>query len=217
MARMSDFPTAEAFLPRTITLPALKESARGCEGCPLHKTGTQTVFGDGPVDALAMLIGEQPGDQEDRAGKPFVGPAGKLLDEALEEAGVDRGRVYVTNAVKHFKWEPRGKRRVHAKPTSREMAACKPWLMAEIQVVQPKAIVCLGATAAQDLMGPAFRITRERGKVFADTPYAPWVITTLHPSAILRMPTPAARDAAWRNLVADFVSLRLHVSDGVSA
>jgi uracil-DNA glycosylase len=207
------FPTAEPFLPPRMTLPALQKASRGCEGCPLHKTGTQTVFGEGPPNARAMFIGEQPGDQEDRAGRPFVGPAGRLLDQGLEEAGIDRSLVYVTNVVKHFKWEPRGKRRVHSKPSSREIAACKPWLMAELEVIKPRAIVCLGASAAQGLMGPAFRITRERGKVFAGTVYGPWLMATIHPSAILRMPTPESRQIAWQQFLADLSTVRSHLQE----
>ena len=200
---LAEYPTAEPFLPERITLPALREAAAGCRGCPLYKTGTQTVFGEGVAAARVMMVGEQPGDQEDRAGKPFVGPAGRVLNEALQEVGIDRSEVYVTNAVKHFKWEPRGTRRLHAKPNSREMAACKPWLMAELQVVKPTTIVCLGATAAQDLMGKDFRITKERGKVFKDTAYAPWLIATYHPSALLRMPDEDAREKAMKEFLSD--------------
>jgi DNA polymerase len=202
-ATASEYPTAEAFLPAKVTLPALRSAAKGCQGCPLFKTGTQTVFGEGPVPAKMMMVGEQPGDQEDRAGKPFVGPAGHVLDEALAEAGIERDEVYVTNAVKHFKWEPRGTRRIHSKPNSREMAACKPWLTAEIQVVKPKMIVCLGATAAQDLLGKDFRITQSRGKIIEDTQYAPWVMATYHPSAILRMPEEHMRKEARERFVED--------------
>jgi DNA polymerase len=202
-ASLAEFPTAEPFLPERVTLPALREASRGCRGCPLYKTGTQTVFGEGLAAASVMFVGEQPGDQEDRAGKPFVGPAGRILDQALQEVGIDRSEVYVTNAVKHFKWEPRGTRRIHAKPNAREMAACKPWLMAELQVVKPTMIVCLGATAAQDLMGKDFKITKERGKVFKDTAYAPWLMATYHPSALLRMPDEAAREKAMGEFVSD--------------
>ena len=149
-----------------------------------------------------MLVGEQPGDQEDLAGKPFVGPAGKIMDRALEEAGIDRKQVYVTNAVKHFKWEPRGKRRIHQKPNSREIAACRPWLEAELRLVRPKLLVCLGATAAQTIFGPSFRVTRERGKVFS-SPFAPKVVATVHPSSLLRQPDEESREREYALFVAD--------------
>jgi uracil-DNA glycosylase family protein len=203
VVRLEEFPTAEPFLPQRITLPALKKAVQGCRGCPLYKNATQAVFGEGPQHARVMFIGEQPGDQEDLAGKPFVGPAGKLLDQVLEEVGIDRSDVYVTNAVKHFKWEPRGTRRIHSKPNSREMAACKPWLTAEFQVVAPKMIICLGATAAQDLFGPKFKITKERGKIMEDTGIAPMVMATVHPSSILRAPDHEAREKARREFSQD--------------
>ena len=201
-----EYPTAEAFLPPRISLTSLRQAAQGCRGCPLYKTGTQTVFGEGPASATVMMIGEQPGDQEDKAGHPFVGPAGQVLNETLAEVGLPRDEVYVTNAVKHFKWEPRGTRRIHAKPSAREMAACKPWLTAEIQAVKPQMIICLGATAAQDLMGKDFRITKDRGRVFTDTQHAPWLMATLHPSAILRMPDPELREKARREFTLDFAT-----------
>lgn len=179
--------TASDFLPKRLTLPALVKAARACQGCELYQYATQTVFGEGPVEAKVMLVGEQPGDQEDKAGHPFVGPAGRVLDEGLEEAGIDRTQVYVTNAVKHFKSIPQGKRRLHKKPDSREISACRPWLEAEIQVIQPPILVCLGATAAQALMGRTFRITKQRGEFIA-TDWAPWTLATYHPSAILRVP-----------------------------
>jgi uracil-DNA glycosylase family protein len=196
MPQHATFPTAEAFLPKQITLPALKESAKTCRGCDLYKRGTQTVFGEGPKSARVMFVGEQPGDQEDKAGKPFVGPAGMMLDRALEKAGIDRAEVYVTNAVKHFKWEPRGKRRIHSKPNSREVAACKPWLKAEVEVLQPDLIVALGATAAQAIFGPKFRVTQHRGEAITDTSWAPCVMATVHPSSLLRAPDEAARREA---------------------
>src|SRR3982750_1391233 len=152
-------------VPDTSKLGEVGAASKRCRACPLYLHGTQTVFGEGPKRAPMMLIGEQPGDQEDIAGKPFVGPAGKIMDRALGEAGIDRKQVYVTNAVKHFKWEPRGKRRIHKKPNSREIAACRPWLEAELRLVRPKLVVCLGATAAQTIFGPAFRVTQQRGKV----------------------------------------------------
>ena len=183
-------------------LQALREEARACQDCPLWANATQTVFGAGDPHARVMLVGEQPGDAEDKQGLPFVGPAGRLLDRALEAAGVDREHVYVTNAVKHFKWEPRGKRRIHAKPTLGEVRACRPWLETELAIVKPEVIVCLGATAAQTLMGPKFKITVERGKFF-DTPWAPWLTATIHPSAILRMPDEVARREAREMFVED--------------
>ncbi|MBA2356875.1 MAG: UdgX family uracil-DNA binding protein [Actinobacteria bacterium] len=166
-------------------MPTLREAARGCRGCELYRLGTQTVFGEGLREAPVMLVGEQPGDQEDIQGRPFVGPAGKLLDRALIEAGIDRSRTYVTNAVKHFKWEPRGRRRIHQKPTWAELTACRPWLDAELAVVKPRVLVCLGATAAQALLGRQFRVTRQRGQLIA-SPLAEHVTATIHPSAILR-------------------------------
>ena len=156
---VAEYPTAAAFLPARWTVRSLREAARNCRGCPLYLRATRTVFDEGPVKASLMLIGETPGDQEDKVGRPFVGPAGELLDDALQAARLDRSKTYVTNAVKHFKWEPRGKRRLHAKPSAREIAACRPWLDAEIEVVKPQIVVCLGATAAQALLGRAFRIT----------------------------------------------------------
>ncbi|HET8727789.1 MAG TPA: UdgX family uracil-DNA binding protein [Alphaproteobacteria bacterium] len=192
--------TAARFIPPSPTLPDLKAAAAGCTACPLHRTGTQTVFGDGPADAPLMLVGEQPGDQEDLAGEPFVGPAGKLLDRSLEEAGIDRSRAYVTNAVKHFKWAPRGKRRIHSKPNVLEIRACHPWLEAEIALLAPKVLVCLGATAAQALLGRGFRVTRERG-TFLQSPLAPYVMATVHPSSLLRVPDEEARRAGIRRFV----------------
>jgi DNA polymerase len=168
----------------------------------LHKRGTQTVFGEGPSKAEVMMVGEQPGDAEDLAGHPFVGPAGKLLDRALEEAGIDRRRVYVTNVVKHFKWEPRGKRRIHAKPNSAEIAACRPWLETEIALVKPRVLVCLGATAAQALLGRAFKVSQQRG-TFVPSPLASRVTATVHPSSILRAPDDEARRAEMQRFVAD--------------
>ena len=189
-------------VPDTSSLREVAAAAKGCTACPLYKRGTQTVFGEGPKTAAIMLLGEQPGDQEDLAGKPFVGPAGKIMDRALEEAGIDRKQVYVTNAVKHFKWEPRGKRRIHQKPNSREIAACRPWLEAELRLVKPKLLVCLGATAAQTIFGPAFRVTRDRGKVLS-SPVAPKVVATVHPSSLLRQPDEESREREYGLFVAD--------------
>jgi uracil-DNA glycosylase family protein len=184
--------SAAAFLPDRLDLRSLSEAARGCTACPLHLTGTQTVFGEGPGAARMLLVGEQPGDREDLEGRPFVGPAGRLLDEALEEAEIDRASVYVTNVVKHFKWQARGKRRIHQKPNAAEIAACRPWLDAELTVVRPEALVCLGATAAQALLGRHFRVTRDRGRPL-ESALARVTLATVHPSSILRAPDEEAR------------------------
>jgi uracil-DNA glycosylase family protein len=193
---------ASELIPDPPALPALREAAAGCRACRLWRTGTQTVFGEGLRDAEVMLIGEQPGDREDLAGRPFVGPAGNLLDRALEEVGIDRRKVYVTNVVKHFKWEPRGKRRIHKKPNAEEIGACRPWLEAEMQVLEPKVVVCLGATAAQALLGRQFRVTRDRGR-FVPSDLVPHVLATIHPSAILRAPDEETRNTEMRAFVAD--------------
>lgn len=193
--------SALEFLPSRHDLASLREAARHCHGCDLYQHATQVVFGEGRTHAAIFLVGEQPGDREDQLGRPFVGPAGQLLDKCLEMAGIDRSVVYVTNAVKHFKWEPRGKIRLHKKPNSLEIAACRPWLEKEIAAVRPQVIVCLGATAAQDLLGPQFRLTKHRGEVFP-TPNGP-VTATIHPSAILRMPEPAAKEEETAGLVSD--------------
>jgi uracil-DNA glycosylase family protein len=177
--------TAAPLVPERPTLSKLREAAAGCKACDLWKTGTQTVFGEGAQKSEVMLVGEQPGDYEDREGRPFVGPAGQLLDRALEEAGIDRKLAYVTNVVKHFKWQARGKRRIHQKPNWAEMTACRPWLEAELKVVKPTVLVCLGATAAQALLGRDFRVTRQRGEP-VDSLLAPHVLATVHPSSILR-------------------------------
>jgi uracil-DNA glycosylase len=177
--------TAAPLIPERPTLKKLRETAVGCKACPLWESGTQTVFGEGSANAEVVLVGEQPGDQEDLAGKPFVGPAGRLLDKALEEAGIDRKLAYVTNVVKHFKWQARGKRRIHQKPNAAEVAACRPWLDAELSLLKPKVLVCLGATAAQALLGRQFRVSKDRG-VPVDSDLAPVVMATVHPSAILR-------------------------------
>jgi uracil-DNA glycosylase len=196
------FPPTETFLPEKPTLRSLQRASQGCRGCPLYLGATQTVFGEGPADARIMLVGEQPGDREDLEGHPFVGPAGKLLDRALEAAGLARRTVYVTNAVKHFHFEPRGKFRLHKRPPATAVKACRPWLAAEVDVLQPRVVVLLGATAAQAILGASFRVTRDRGKVITGS-LAPAVIATLHPSALLRMPDAAAREEAFRWLVAD--------------
>ena len=196
---------ATPFLPqaRTPTLDDLRAAARGCRGCDLFLNGTQTVFGEGPPRAEVMMIGEQPGDQEDRAGQPFVGPAGRVLDEALVEVGIDRSRVYVTNVVKHFKWVARGRRRIHSKPNAREIRACRPWLEAELADVEPRVVVALGATAAQALLGATFRVTQQRGKPLEGTGLAPYVIATVHPASILRAADPESREAEGRAFVED--------------
>jgi len=188
--------------PGTMSWSAMREAAKDCEACHLYKRATQTVFGEGPKSATMMLVGEQPGDYEDVAGKPFVGPAGKIMDQALEEAGIDRSQVYVTNAVKHFKWEPRGKRRIHQKPNSREIAACRPWLEAELRIVKPKLVVAMGATAAQTIFDPGFRVTRERGKVLSSK-LAPRVLATVHPSSLLRQPDEESRQREYKHFVSD--------------
>jgi uracil-DNA glycosylase family protein len=194
------------------TLDSVRAQAKRCRRCPLYKTGTQTVFGEGPVRAKILMIGEQPGDQEDLAGRPFVGPAGKLLDKALAEAHIDRAEVYVTNAVKHFKWKPVGKRRLHQKPNAREIAACRPWLDAELEIVSPRIVVALGATAAQALMGRAFRVTQQHGQILKPE-WATAFVATLHPSAILRTPPPA-REQAYGQLVDDLRVIAQHLAAG---
>ncbi|HET7746583.1 MAG TPA: UdgX family uracil-DNA binding protein [Vicinamibacteria bacterium] len=194
MPRAAVLETAAPLVPPRPTLATLRAASAGCRACHLWKRGTQTVFGEGAKRSRVMFVGEQPGNDEDQAGRPFVGPAGRLLDKALAEAGIDRDFAYVTNVVKHFKWEPRGKRRIHAKPDRLEITACRPWLDAEIAVVRPEVLVCLGATAAQALLGPKFRVTRERGQ-FVESPLAPRVTATVHPSSILRAPDDETRRA----------------------
>jgi uracil-DNA glycosylase family protein len=201
VARVQATRSAADFLPERLSLSALREAAAGCKGCHLWQVGTQTVFGEGARNAQVMFVGEQPGDQEDRAGKPFVGPAGRLLDEALVSAGIDRSTTYVTNAVKHFKWQARGKRRIHQKPNWTEMTACRPWLEAELAVVKPRVLVLLGATAAQSLLGRQFRVTQNRGKLL-DSDLAEAVTATVHPSSILRG-EPEEREANFAAFVDD--------------
>jgi DNA polymerase len=194
--------TAAPLVPETTSLPKLREAASDCQACDLWKTGTQTVFGEGARTAEIVFVGEQPGDKEDLAGRPFVGPAGRVLDEALELAGIDRKLAYVTNAVKHFKWQARGKRRIHQKPNWAELAACRPWLDAELAAVKPKVLVALGATAAQALLGREFRVTKQRG-VPVESDLAPYVVATVHPSSILRQETDEDRAEAMGELVSD--------------
>lgn len=193
-------------IPPRPTLSLVKNAAAGCRACDLWKKGTQTVFGEGSRRASVMFIGEQPGNEEDLTGKPFVGPAGRLFDNALGAAGIDRKQTYVTNVVKHFKWEPRGKRRIHKKPNSMEIAACRPWLETEIALVKPDVIVALGATAAQALLGPQFRVTKQRGEFISST-LARYVMATVHPSSILRAPDDETRQLELRRFVDDLKKL----------
>jgi DNA polymerase len=197
-----DTGSAADYLPDRLSLGSLREAAAGCRGCDLWVNATQTVFGEGPRAAEVMLVGEQPGDSEDRKGRPFVGPAGRVLDEGLELAGIDRSKTYVTNAVKHFKWQAKGKRRIHQKPSWSELAACRPWLDAEIEVLKPTVVVCLGSTAAQALLGRQFRVTRERGQLI-DSDLAEHVLATVHPSSILRQPDDESRQAEMDAFVRD--------------
>jgi DNA polymerase len=202
MPKESDEYARPARPPDTSSLTEVRKASRHCTACHLYKRATQTVFGEGTKSASIMLVGEQPGDYEDVSGRPFVGPAGKIMDQALEEAGIDRKKVYVTNAVKHFNWEPRGKRRIHQKPNSREIAACRPWLEAELRIVKPKLVVAMGATAAQTIFGPSFRVTRERGKVLSSK-LAPRVLATVHPSLLLRQPDEESREREYKHFVSD--------------
>jgi uracil-DNA glycosylase len=188
--------------PPEANLDKLRAAARKCTACPLYRIGTQTVFGEGPENARVVLLGEQPGDQEDREGHPFVGPAGKMLDRALEEAGIDRDICYVTNAVKHFKWEPRGKRRIHQKPGAREIAACRPWAEAELARISPQILICLGATAAQFVFGSTARIERDRSKI-VESPYTKCTLITVHPSSLLRQPDAESREREYARFVKD--------------
>jgi len=203
-------------LPDAPTLPEVRDISKGCKACDLYKRGTQTVFGEGPARAEIMMVGEQPGDAEDIAGHPFVGPAGRLLDKALAEAGIDRSRVYVTNVVKHFKWEPRGKRRIHAKPNAAEIGACRPWLETEIALVKPRVLVCLGATAAQALLGRAFKVTKQRGE-FVASPLAPLATATVHPSSILRAPDDESRREEMRAFVEDLKTIAKRLAKAATA
>ena len=194
--------SAAPFVPETTSVRTLSAAAHACRGCDLYKTATQVVFGSGPRTARVMFVGEQPGDQEDRHGEPFVGPAGAVLQKALEDAGIPRDSAYLTNAVKHFKWEPRGKRRIHKKPRASEIKACRPWLEAELRAVKPVVVVCLGATAAQSVLGPQFKLMQQRGQVVSSA-FAERVVATIHPSAVLRAPDSEGRRAAYDSLVTD--------------
>jgi len=194
--------SAENFFPKRKSLKAFRDAAKDCKACDLWERGTQTVFGEGARHAQVVFVGEQPGNEEDLTGHPFVGPAGRLLNEALQEAGIDRAQTYVTNVVKHFKWEPRGKRRIHKKPNAREINACRPWLEAEISLLKPKVIVCLGATAAQALLGSQFKVTRQRGQ-FIESTLSPYIMATVHPSSILRAPDDETRHVEKRHFIDD--------------
>ncbi len=207
--------TAAPLIPPRATLNKLRTVAAECKACDLWKLGTQTVFGEGKSSSLIMFIGEQPGDKEDLAGRPFVGPAGALLDKSLEEAGIDRSKVYVTNVVKHFKWEPRGKRRIHKKPNGVEITACRPWLQSEIAVVKPRAIICLGSTAAQAVISPKFRVSVQRGQ-FVKSDLAEYVTATVHPSSILRAPSDDARRMERARFVNDLKKIRAALGDLVA-
>jgi uracil-DNA glycosylase len=204
---------AEEFLPEQMTLEALEAAAERCRGCDLWENATQTVFGEGAKRATLMLVGEQPGDREDVEGRPFVGPAGRVLDEGLEAAGIARSSVYLTNAVKHFRWTRRGKRRLHEKPNAQQVRACRPWLEAEIKAVRPHLLVLMGATAAQSVLGPAFRVTQHRGKRVA-TPFGVPAVATVHPSSILRAPDGAARDESIEAFIADLRSAQRALIEG---
>jgi uracil-DNA glycosylase len=203
--RVADKPRPS--IPLNPTLEQLQKAAKNCRACDLYRNATQTVFGTGAAHPKIMFVGEQPGNQEDLEGKPFVGPAGKLLDSALEEVGIDRSTTYVTNAVKHFKWEPRGKRRIHKKPNAAEIAACRPWLEAEITGLKPQVIVCLGATAAQALLGRLFRVTQHRGELMK-SPLAPFIMATVHPSSILRAPDEETRHSEMQRFIEDLRGLK---------
>jgi DNA polymerase len=204
---------ATNLIPPKPTLPSLREAAAGCQACDLWRRGTQTVFGEGARHARVVFVGEQPGDYEDREGRPFVGPAGKLLDKALETAGINRDEVYVTNAVKHFKWEPRGKRRIHKKPNAAEISACRPWLEAELRVLQPQVVVCLGATAAQALLGKKFRVTQDRGKLLSSD-VAAHVLATVHPSSLLRAPDEETRHRETQRFIEDLKQVAYVIRHG---
>ena len=205
--------SAAELVPEAPELELVRDAALGCKACHLWRLGTQTVFGEGNPNARIMLIGEQPGDKEDLAGRPFVGPAGQLLMEAMEEAGISREEVYITNAVKHFKWVPQAGRRLHQKPNSKEQRACRPWLEAEVARVKPEAILLLGATAAQAVLGAGFKLTQNRGR-FVESEFAPYVLATMHPSAILRIPDAEQRAGARQSLVEDLKMVAMQVKGG---
>jgi uracil-DNA glycosylase family protein len=208
--------TAAPLVPTRPTLKKLKIAAAGCQACDLWRKATQTVFGEGKPSSTVMFVGEQPGNSEDLQGRPFVGPAGGLLDRALDEAGIDRSQVYVTNVVKHFKWEPRGKKRIHKKPNAAEITACRPWLQAEIDVIKPRVIICLGSTAAQAILGPKFRVSTQRA-TFVPSPLAPFVTATVHPSSILRAPSDDQRRAELARFIADLKKIRKAIEEPAAA
>jgi DNA polymerase len=199
--------SAAPFVPESLNLEELSRASQSCRGCDLFRNATQTVFGEGAVKARVVLVGEQPGDEEDQKGRPFVGPAGRLLNRALEEAGVDRSALYVTNAVKHFKFEPRGKRRIHKKPSGPEISACRPWLEAEVASLHPELIVCLGATAARSVIGREVKVTVERGQLLPHH-WAPAALITVHPSALLRIPDQSRKEEEWELFVRDLSQVR---------
>ncbi|HET9181867.1 MAG TPA: UdgX family uracil-DNA binding protein [Candidatus Angelobacter sp.] len=205
------YPTAASFLPQRLTLPNLRQAAAACKGCDLWKRGTQTVFGEGSPNARILMVGEQPGDKEDLQGRPFVGPAGAILDKALAAAGIDRDEVYVTNIVKHFKWEPRGKRRIHKKPNALEISACRPWLDAELEVTRPDVVVLLGASAAQGILGRDFRVSQRRGE-WVTSSIAAAVMATVHPSSILRAPDDETRHEEMRKFIADLKKVAVRIN-----
>jgi uracil-DNA glycosylase len=207
-----DVSSAVDYLPKKRAVASLREAEQACHGCELYRRATQAVAGEGPASVRIVLVGETPGDEEDRTGHPFVGPAGALLDQALESVGIERTKVFITNVVKHFKWEPRGKRRLHAKPSSREIAACRPWLDAELELVRPRVIVCLGATSAQALLGRDFRVTKQRGEVLS-SPYGS-VVATFHPAAVLRAPDGEVRQQMRQALFDDLRTAARHIAEG---
>jgi uracil-DNA glycosylase len=217
MAKRVPARSASDFIPPAPTLPNLRQAAKDCTGCDLYQRATQTVFGEGASHAKVVFVGEQPGDQEDLQGHPFVGPAGRLLDKALVEAGIARNDVYITNAVKHFKWEPQGKRRKHKRPSAGEVGACRPWLASELNVIHPRVLVCLGATAAQSVFGKVVRINETRGQ-FMNTPWAPATFVTIHPSSIFRHRERVQQEAEYRQFVKDLtlVRRRLHEDERTS-
>ena len=206
----SDSASAEQYLPERPTLPRLREAVQSCRGCDLYKNATQAVFGEGPQSAQIVFIGEQPGDEEDLKGHPFVGLAGRLFDRALQDAGIDKSEVYVTNTVKHFRFEERGKRRLHKKPRQSQIDACSPWLKAELEIVRPKVLVCLGATAARALFGPLYKLTKERGR-WTSHPWAADATSTVHPSSLLRIPDSADRKAAYENFVEELRAIKKRI------
>jgi DNA polymerase len=208
--------SALQYFPEKIDYPHLQSAAKHCHGCDLYKYATQTVFGEGRAKAQLMFVGEQPGDEEDLEGRPFIGPAGRLFDKALAEAGIDREQTYVTNAVKHFKWKPRGKRRLHEKPKASEVEACLPWLGAEIEIVRPRILVLLGATAAQALLGKKFRVTKQRG-TWLESDLAERVIATVHPSSIVRAPDPETRELAYAEFVHDLETVAAELNSRIAA